>query len=375
MFSRNLHLVTIYGIPVEINITWIFVLILVTWTFATGFYPEGFPELLSTAQIWIISLLTAVLLFLSILLHEFSHSIVAARDGLPIKRITLFMFGGMAQMEREVDDPGVELRMASAGPLMTLLLVILYHLAARLTGPIPPVSILFETVGNINIGVLVFNLVPGFPLDGGRILRAAIWKKNGNLRRATKVASDIGQGFAWLLMLGGMINAMVYGNFLSGTWMVFIGLFLRQAAKGSYDQVAWRQALAGVKVSDLMISGLAWPDPSIGLAALVKDYFVRFHFDCIPIVDGGMFAGMVFLDDVTSVAKALWPVTSAGTLVRRGKSPRPLHPSDPAWNLFLPIIRQGHGQVPVTDHDGRLLGIVTRRDMSDLLKVMTSLDN
>jgi Zn-dependent protease len=330
--------------------------------------------MLSDWQLWIVSFLTAILLFVSILLHEFSHSIVAVRDGLPIRRITLFMFGGMAQMERDVEDPGVELRMASAGPLMTLLLVILYHLAARLTGPVPAVSILFETVGNINIGVLAFNLVPGFPLDGGRILRAAIWKKNGNLRRATKIASDIGKGFAWMLVAGGIVNVMAYGNFLSGTWMVFIGLFLKQAAQGSYDQVAWRQSLAGVRVSDLMMTGIAWPDAATDLETLVKRYFLSFHFDSVPVVDGNRFAGMVFLEDVTSVERGMWRDTLAGELIRRGRSPAALHPSDPAWRLFLPIFRRGYGQVPVTDYDGMLLGVVTRRDVSDLLNVMNSLE-
>ena len=157
MFKRNLRLFTLHGIPVEINISWLFVLALVTWSFATGFYPESYPGLFAPAVTWILSLFTALLLFLSILIHEFSHSLVASRGGLPIKRITLFMFGGVAQMGHEVDEPSLELRMAAAGPLMTLVLVGVFLGLAFLTGSVPFLSILLGTVGAINIGIFLFS--------------------------------------------------------------------------------------------------------------------------------------------------------------------------------------------------------------------------
>ena len=156
MFKRNLRLFTLQNIPVEVNISWLFVLALVTWSFATGFYPESYPGRFGPVTVWVLSLLTALLLFLSILIHEFSHSIVASRGGLPIRRITLFIFGGVAQMGHEVDEPSLELRMAAAGPLMTLVLAGVFLGSSFLTGGVPFLSILLGTVGAINIGIFIF---------------------------------------------------------------------------------------------------------------------------------------------------------------------------------------------------------------------------
>jgi Zn-dependent protease len=243
MFKRNLRLFTLQGIPVEINISWLLLLAMVTWSFATGFYPESYPGLFSPVVTWILSLLTALMLFLSILIHEFSHSLVSVRGGLPVRRITLFMFGGVAQMGHEVNEPSLELRMAAAGPLMTLVLVGVFLGGSFLAGSVPLLAILFGTTAAINIGVFIFNMVPGFPLDGGRILRALIWKRTGDIRRATRIATGVGQGFSYLLMAGGGFNFFVYDNVVSGIWMVLVGLFLRQAARNSYRQVVWQKSL------------------------------------------------------------------------------------------------------------------------------------
>ncbi len=256
MFKRNLRLFTLQGIPVEINISWLLVLALVTWSFATGFYPESYPGLFSPLLTWILSLLTALMLFLSILIHEFSHSLVASRGGLPIRRITLFMFGGVAQMGHEVDEPSLELRMAAAGPLMTLVLIGIFLGGSFLTGRVPLLSILLGTTGAINIGIFIFNMVPGFPLDGGRILRAIIWKRTGDVRRATRIAAGVGKVFAYILMAGGVFNFLVYENIVSGIWMILVGLFLRQAAHKSYMQVAWKKSLEELKDEETMRTDL-----------------------------------------------------------------------------------------------------------------------
>ncbi len=318
MFKRNLRLFTLQGIPVEINISWLLVLGLMTWSFGTGFYPESYSDIFSPAVIWILSLLTALMLFLSILIHEFSHSIVAVRGGLPIRRITLFMFGGVAQMGREVDEPTLELRMAAAGPLMTLVLVGIFIGLSFLTGRVPFLSVLFFTVGAINIGIFVFNMVPGFPLDGGRILRAIIWKKTGNVRRATSIAAGVGQAFSYVLMAGGAFNLFVYDNYVSGIWMVFIGLFLRQSALKSSRQAASRKSFGELKVRDIMRTDVA--------------------------VDG------LSIDQEGPVVK----------------------PEDPLWAIYVPLMQQGRGIIPVAGPDGRLAGFVTRRDFAALLKGISS---
>jgi Zn-dependent protease len=317
MFNRNLRLFTLRGIPVEINISWLILLALVTWSFATGFYPESYPGLFGAAGLWILSLLTALMLFLSILIHEFSHSLVAARGGLPINKITLFMFGGVAQMGHEVEEPSLELRMAAAGPLMTLVLIGIFLGGSVLSRGYTPLSILLGTTGAINIGIFIFNMVPGFPLDGGRILRAAIWKKTGDIRKATRIAAGTGKAFSYLLMAGGAFNFLVYDNRVSGIWMFLIGMFLRQAAQKSLQQVVRKKSL------------------------------------------GEMTVGEIMRTDIPA-----WDIA--------GKSPArlPVHPEDPAWILFVPLMQRGESMVLVTGMDGRPAGVVTRRDYAALLDVM-----
>ena len=372
MFKRNLRLFTLYGIPVEINISWLFVLAFVTWSFATGFYPESYPGLFSPAVMWVLSLFTALLLFLSILIHEFSHSLVASRGGLRVRRITLFIFGGVAQMEHEVDEPMLELRMAAAGPLMTLVLVGVFLGLAFVAGSVPFLSILLGTTGVINIGIFIFNMVPGFPLDGGRILRAIIWKRTGNIRRATRIATGVGQVFAWVLVAGGIFSFFRYGNFVSGIWMVLVGLFLRQAAKRSFMQVVWKKSLGEMKVGDIMRSEVPAVDPSTDLESLVERFFLQFHLDSLPVAAGGMLIGVVYLDDVTAIDRGLWAGITAGEIVRKVQASSVAKLEDPAWTLFVPLVQQGRSIVPVAGPDGRLAGVVTGRDYSALLEVMSS---
>ncbi len=372
MFKRNLRLFTLQGIPVEINISWLFLLALVTWSFATGFYLESYPGLFTAAARWILSLLTALLIFVSILIHEFSHAIVASRGGLPISRITLFMFGGVAQMGHEVDEPSLELRMAAAGPLMTLVLVGVFLGTSFLTGGVPFLSILLGTVGAINIGIFIFNMVPGFPLDGGRILRALIWKRTGDIRKATRIAAGVGKVFSWVLVAGGVLNFLVYGNLVSGIWMVFIGLFLRQAADRSYRQIVWKKSLADVKVGDVMRREALAADPATDLESLVEGYFLRFQLDSLPVAAGGMLLGIVYLDDVTAIDRGAWAGISAADVARKIDRSSVARPDDPAWTLFVPLMQQGRGIVPVAGPDGRLAGVVTRRDYAALLEVMSS---
>jgi len=372
MFKRNLRLFTLQGIPVEINISWLLILALVTWSFATGFYPESYPGLFSPLVIWILSLLTALMLFLSILIHEFSHSLVASRGGLPIRRITLFMFGGVAQMGHEVDEPSLELRMAAAGPLMTLVLVGVFLGGSFLAGRVPLLSILLGTTGAINIGIFIFNMVPGFPLDGGRILRAIIWKRTGDVRRATRIAAGVGKAFSYLLMAGGAFNFLMYDNIISGIWMVFVGLFLRQAAQKSYMQVVWKKSLGELKVEEIMRADFPSVEPSTDLETLIKDFFLRYHVDRMPVTAFGVLTGLVYLDDVKAIDIGSRAGISTGEIMRKVPASSVAKPDDPAWVLFVPLMQQGRGIVPVTRPDGYLAGVVTSRDYSSLLDVMSS---
>jgi predicted transcriptional regulator len=290
-----------------------------------------------------------------------------------MRGITLFMFGGVAQMGREVDDPVIELRMAAAGPLMTLVLAALLRLGARLA-PWPPVAALLETVGNINIGVLLFNLVPGFPLDGGRILRAVIWRRSGDIRRATRAAAAVGTVFAWVLIAGGAFGAMAYGNMVGGIWMVLIGLFLRQASSSSYRQVLWQQVLGPLRVGDVMRRDTVTAPPSTDLETLVAGYLVPGRVDCVPVTEDGLLVGTVHIDDVTAIARESWRMVTAGEVAAARGAAEALRPGDPALLLYPLLAEKEFCLVPVVDQAGRLIGAVVGRDVSDLIRVMTSLE-
>ncbi len=375
MFKRSLRLFELWGIPVEIHISWILIFILVTWSFATGVYPESYGGTFSSTQLWIISFLTAVLLFLSILLHEFSHSVVAIRNGLPIGKITLFMFGGVAQMRREVESPSVELKMASAGPAMTLVLIGVYYLLGVIFRSFDTLFVLFNSLAFINGAILVFNMIPGFPLDGGRILRAVIWRKTGNLLRATKTASRIGKGFAFFLIGMGIISFLVKGNLIDGIWLMIIGTFLRQAAERSYKAVIYREVMERFKVSDIVRYDVVTVGLSVDLRTLVEDYFKKHPFQSFPVVEDGVLVGIIRLDDVKKVERGKWPEIKTADLVNRNISDYAIRAFDNAGKLLRLIQEKKYDSFPVIDDYGRFTGIVTRSDFEEAVRVMTSIRN
>ncbi len=372
MFSMNLRLFRLMSIPVEINLSWLFVLALMTWTFATGFYADALPDG-SRLELWGLGFITAILVFVSILLHEFSHSIVASRNGLPIRKITLFLFGGVAQMERDVDNPTVELKMAAAGPAMSVVLAALFFALSRIFSQHRLVYVLMNNLAYVNLLVLGFNMVPGFPLDGGRILRAAIWRATGNVQKATRIASRIGGAFAIVLIVYGVIN-LFGGVIIGGLWLIFIGFFLRQAAQSGYLLVTFKQTLGHLRVSDVMRSPVVTVDASESLRRLVDDYVLRYHYASFPVIEGGRLAGMVSLKDVKRVDMSAWGEASAGEIADRGIVPYALSPEQPAEALVGLMMKKGYGRLPVVDGEGRVVGIVSRRDLMETIKMMAYLE-
>ena len=372
MLNTNIRIFKLWGIPVEVNMSWLLVLTFMTWTFSTRYYPSIYPGTFDVLELWILGFTTAILLFLSILMHEFSHSIVAVRNGVPIKKITLFMFGGVAQMEQDVDTPQIELKTAAAGPAMTVLLAIAFYLISLLFRESAVAFALLRSLMRINIIVLVFNMVPGFPLDGGRILRAAIWYKTGNITRATRIASRVGRGFAVVLIIIGIVNFFA-GNSIGGLWMVFIGFFLYQAAQTSYTNVAVREAVAHLRVADVMRTGAVTVDVSTTLRSLVDDYFLKQHFDSYPVLDGGRVVGLVSLKHVKRVGREHWSEVTVDEVMDRDVMRLALRPFDPAGKVVDLIMRRGYGRLPVLNDEGAVVGIVTRRDLMEALKMLAYL--
>jgi len=368
----GLQIFRLWDIPVEINVSWLLILALMTWTFANDLYPDVLPDA-TKRETWILGFITALLLFASIILHEFSHSLVAARNGLPIRKITLFLFGGVAQMERDVDSPGLELRMAAAGPMMSVALAGVFYLLSRLFAEHRLVYAVMDNLKYVNLLVLVFNMVPGFPLDGGRILRALIWRRTGNIQKATKIASGIGSGFAYLLMIVGVINVF-NGILIGGLWLVFIGFFVRQAAQSGYLMVTLRRTLGHLRVRDVMRAPVVTVDSSLDLRRLVDDYFLRYHYNSFPVLEGGALVGMVSLRDVKQVEMDEWTGATVGSIANREVVQYALRPDDPAEALLQLIMKRGYGRLPVIERDGRVVGIVSRRDLMETIKMMTYLE-
>jgi Zn-dependent protease/predicted transcriptional regulator len=370
---KGFDLFSVAGIKVSINYTWFIVLGLVVWSLAVEHFPNAYPQF-GKATIWLVSIIAALLLFVSVLLHELSHSFVANRLGLGIRGITLFIFGGIAHLGKEPDDPDTEIKVAAAGPACSLALAalffVLYLVLYTEYGETPMVAVL-QYLWYVNTALVVFNLVPGFPLDGGRLLRAILWKRSRDIRRATRIASLLGRGFAILLILMGFFEIFVSRN-LGGVWLVLIGMFLQQAAEGSYQHVLVRKALSGLKVRETMSRDVVYVSPSLSLEELVDSYFFKYKFNSFPVVDGTVLVGMVDVHQVKQVPREQWQLTTARSVMTPISDELLLHPEDDAVDALTKMLKSGWGKLPVAEGQS-LVGILTRRDVMAILKIKTDL--
>ncbi|MFQ6617350.1 MAG: site-2 protease family protein [Fidelibacterota bacterium] len=370
--KKRFNIFKILGFQISLDYSWFIIFALIIWTLSAGYFPRLYPNLDRSTYL-IMGVIAAVLLFISVLFHELSHSYVARSVGIGIKGITLFIFGGLAQLTQEPDKASKELKVAVAGPLAS----IFFALFLKLLTFIPTwiisfeLSAVFEYVAMLNLILAIFNLIPGFPLDGGRILRAIIWERTKNLRRATDIASKVGKIFAFLLIIFGIFS-IFYGSFIAGLWYIFIGIFLHQAADISYRQVAYKDMLTGVAVADLMSQNVITVDEDISAQELVNKYFFRYRYDIFPVVSGDILRGVVSLDEVKEVPREKWDTVTAGEIMTPVSEGIILHPEDDAVDALMKMVKDGMGRLPVVSK-GYLVGILTRRDIMDLLKIKTDL--
>jgi Zn-dependent protease/CBS domain-containing protein len=354
------------GIPVRIHPSWLAIYGLIAWTLAVGYFPRVLPEMPVVTH-WVSALVAALLLFVSVFLHELSHSLVALRYGIPVSSITLHVFGGVSLMEREPHRPGAEMAIAVVGPLTSFAI----GAACIALGPFVATESIAAAIVRylafVNVAVGVFNLVPGFPLDGGRVLRALVWKAHGDLATATRVASRVGTGFALVLIALGVWQALA-GEFLGGLWFVAIGLFLRQAATVSYQQVVLRTALGPRRVGDVMARRVVSVPPGLSIATLVDEYFWRHHVTSFPVVDGGRLLGIVSLRDLGSAAREAWPATTVREVMRPASADVTAAPRDSLWEAFQKVSRNGLGRLAVVD-DGQLAGYLSVKDVMHVLTI------
>ena len=367
----SLRLGSIAGIDIYVNFSWLIILVFLTWSLATGWFPQLYHGW-SSATYWIVSLIAAVLLFVSVLLHELAHSMVARARGLPVKNITLFIFGGVSNLEQEPASAGVEFQMAVVGPVVSLVIGgVCLLLFAALRNSNSQLNAILGYLGITNLLLGVFNLIPGFPLDGGRVLRSIMWKVTGSFRRATRIATIVGDIIAYLFIFWGIWQFFT-GNILNGIWIGFIGWFLLSAAQATNSQVMLQSVFRGVKVGQVMNKAPTTVPANISLQRLVDEYFLPYGLRTAFVTQGDLLAGLITLGDIRHVPREEWGQTPVGYVMIPLER---LHAVTPQQNLndVLPLMaNRDVNQLPVVQ-DGELVGVLTRDAIIRMVEVRRGL--
>jgi Zn-dependent protease/predicted transcriptional regulator len=374
----SLNIGRIIGIPVRIHYTLWFVLLLIAWSLAEGYMPQHYPNLGATTY-WTIGIVSAIILFVSVFLHELSHSYIAKKNGLPITRITLFFFGGVSEMSGEPKDPALEVRMAAAGPLTSFLIAIVlggfWYLTVLVSrpspGPLTPIIATLWYAALLN-GVLgAFNLIPAFPLDGGRVLRGSLWNRSKNLLSATANATRVSEAISLLMMAVGLFF-VVFGDFVNGLWIIFLGWFIRSGAETSLRQTRLTEALAGLRVGDIMTRELLSVSPDASVQQLVSDYFLVHPHGGYPVISNGKLLGVVTMSSVRSIPREKRDFERVSqAMVPFGRTIT-VSPTTSAIDALHIMAKNGVGRLVVMDGD-RIAGMVTRGDLMKTMKARQEL--
>ena len=361
----------IFGIDINIDASWLIIFALVIWTLAGSYFPEQYPRW-PTWLHWTVGLVTTILFFGSVLGHELAHSVVAISQGEVVHSITLFIFGGVARINEEPDKPLKELLMAIVGPLFSMAIGMAFGVLWFLTrGLFQPLSALAQYLAMINVTLALFNLIPGFPLDGGRVLRALIWGLSGNLKVATRLASWAGQGIAFLFMLGGTWQIFA-GGWRNGLWFIFIGWFLYNAATSGYRQMLVREMMGEVRAGDLMTVDFATVSGDLTLQQLVDEYVLRRREHSFPVADAGLLRGIVCLHDVKTVPREKWAYTRVSEVMTPWAELETVSPGDDGSAALARLNARDVRQLPVVEGE-RLIGLLRRSDVLRYLQLRTDL--
>lgn len=367
----SLRIGRIAGIDIYINISWILILVFLTISLASGYFPAASPGL-SSSTYFLLGLIAALLLFVSVLLHELAHSLVARARGLPVSNIVLFIFGGVSNIEREPQSASVEFQMAFVGPLVSLLIGgLCYLLLLPLRGSRTPIAAILTYLAQTNILLGIFNLIPGFPLDGGRVLRSILWGSTHNLYRATQIATIVGQVIAYLLILYGILQFFFIGAF-AGLLVIFTGWFLLSAAQTARTQSVLETTFRGVTVGEVMNKNVMTVPANISLQRLVDEYFLPQGLRSALVMQGDQLAGLITLSDIRHVAREGWSQTPVGMAMIPAER---LHTTTPQQQLkdALPLMNgRDVNQLPVVQ-DGRLVGVLSRDAILRSLEVRRSI--
>ncbi len=364
----------IAGIDILVHWSWFAIFALLTWWLSEGFFKDVYEDW-SAAERWGSAVAAALLFFSSVLLHELSHSLVAKRLGLPVQSITLFIFGGVSALGAEPDNAKQEFQVAIVGPLTSVVLAMVFGVLAAVAwasdAQDTPLGAIAEYLAFINLAVGIFNMLPGYPLDGGRVLRASLWARSGNLLAATKTAAGAGTVIAFGLIAAGVVSILA-GSFIGGAWFIVIGWFLRNVSEASYRQLVSRSTLEGTQVGEVINRGFHAAPPDISLSQLVNDYMLALSQRCVPVVAGQELLGLVTMSDLRRVPQEEWPRTSVFRAMTSLEKLHVTRPQDDLTQALDAMASHDVHQLPVLD--GRVfLGFVTRADVLRLIQIRSEL--
>jgi Zn-dependent protease/CBS domain-containing protein len=365
--SSTFRLGRVAGVEIGAHWSWLLVAALITWSLAEGVFPTTNPGL-SDATYVVMALVAVPVFFGTLLLHELGHAVTAKREGMEIDGITLWVFGGVAKFRGHFPSAGAEFRIAIAGPAVTLVLGALF-LAVSLLVPLPSaVDGTLHWLGYINLVLLAFNLLPAFPLDGGRVLRAALWQRTGNERAATRTAAGFGRGFGQMLIIGGLLLAIT-GAVIGGMWFVFIGWFLVIAADAEAAEVTARAAMTGLRVADAMVPEPVTVDGRLTLREFVDDVFLHHRYTAYPVIDHGRPVGLITFRDAAAADRTTWDTATVDACRHRLRDVLVLDPADALEDAWPDLIGHPLRRALVTDGDGRLAGLLSSTDVMRILEL------
>ncbi len=361
----SLNLGKIFGIQVRLHYSWFIIFLLVTVSLVS----PNWSYWLS----WVMGITTSLLFFASVLAHELAHSLVGRANDIPVRSITLFIFGGIAHMTKEASKASAELKMAAAGPACSLALGVLFGIIWWLSrGVIPIVAEMVGWLAIINVALAAFNLIPGFPLDGGRVFRSLVWRFSGDYQRSTQIATRLGQGIGYAFIMGGIAIMFLLGEWLSGLWLAFIGWFLQGTASMSYRQAQWREALRGITVSQMMTSDYIAVPPSITVSQLVKEYVLPKGRHLFLVTEGERLKGILTLQNIKSVPQTKWDTTQVEQIMASAEKLKVASPEQDALSVVEQMEESEINQMPVAS-GGKVIGVVSRDNLLRFLRTRTEL--
>lgn len=371
MFGPQIQIFRLLGFPIKLDLSWLFIAVLLTWSLAGAYFPQMQPEL-SPGTYWIMGLAGMIGLFASVVLHELGHAVVARRYDLEIRGITLFIFGGVAELTEEPRSAKVEFLVAVGGPLVSLVLAALFWSLGMAPFPEAATSVI-RYLATINTVLLAFNLLPAFPLDGGRVLRALIWHFGKGLRSATRITSRVGAAFGWILIGMGLLQLMA-GFIVGAVWWALLGLFLKTAAASSYQQLLLRRLLEGEPVARFMADQPVTVLENDAIDDLVEDFVYRYHHKAFPVVDeSGRPTGLLTTRQIRELPRDQWSATTARSIMEPVGKANSIHPRTDALEALSRMNQTQQSRFLVIE-DGSLKGILTLRDLLAFFSLKVELE-